>query len=62
MYRQSHAFAHQSPSKDLLSTFWGPAACQVTGGQQPDSVLAATEERVVIVLFAFSTGAKIQAC
>ena len=61
-YLQPHAFTRQPPNKDLPSTFWSPVACQVTGGQKPDSDVAATGEWVAIVLCAFSTGAKIQAC
>lgn len=41
---QPHAFMHQPPNKDLLSTFWSPVACQVTGGQQADSDVAAIGE------------------
>lgn len=40
-YLQPHAFTHQPPNKDLPSTFWSPVACQVTGGQQADSDVAA---------------------
>ena len=41
---QPHAFMHQPPNKDLPSTFWSPVACQVTGGQQADSDVAAIGE------------------
>lgn len=51
------------PQQRLIEHLLGTSSvCQGTRGQQPDSDVAAVGECVVIVLFAFSTGAKIQAC